>query len=307
MLIAGTFTNAGALDLAVSDFGVNAVSVLLNLGANTLSLASSLNPAAPSQTVTLTATVHPLFGGLPTPTGSVIFADGTVTLGTAPLNSSGSGGLNVSFSTVGSHNLLAVFGGDANFVGGSSSTLSETVNRAATATALDSNSNPSVFGAGVTLTATITGLSGSPSGSVTFLDGGISIGTGLLNGSGVATLTTSRLTVGAHSIIAFYGGDPSHSSSLSSTLVQAVAKAGLTIATASTKNPSIYGDAVTFAFTFAGVADTTPTGTATITEGTTTLATVTLDAAGKTTFTTSSLKAGTHSITVVYNGDTNYF
>ena len=47
----------------------------------------------------------------------------------------------------------------------------------------------------MTFTATITGGTRTPTGTVTFLDGGTSIGTGSLNASGQATLTTSSLAV----------------------------------------------------------------------------------------------------------------
>ena len=47
---------------------------------------------------------------------------------------------------------------------------------------------------------------GSPTGTVTFLDGSTSLGTGTVTG-GVATFTTSSLAIGAHVITASYGGD----------------------------------------------------------------------------------------------------
>ena len=49
----------------------------------------------------------------------------------------------------------------------------------------------------------------------------------------------------------------------------------------------------------------TPTGTVTFMEGSTVLATATLSS-GQVQFTTSSLGPGTHSISAVYSGDTNF-
>ena len=49
-----------------------------------------------------------------------------------------------------------------------------------------------------------------------------------------------------------------------------------------------------------------PGGTVTIKDGTTVLATVTLNAQGKATFTTSTLSKGFHNITATYNGNSNY-
>src|SRR5205814_1978449 len=67
-----------------------------------------------------------------------------------------------------------------------------------TATAVQSSVNPSVFGQSVTFTATsIVTLpgTGTPTGTVTFKDGATTLGTGALNGSGVATFSTSALSL----------------------------------------------------------------------------------------------------------------
>src|SRR4029077_7830681 len=72
-----------------------------------------------------------------------------------------------------------------------------------------SSANPSVFGQSVTFTATVSPVApgaGTPTGTVTYLDGGSPIGSGTLSG-GVATFTTSALAVGNHTITANYGGD----------------------------------------------------------------------------------------------------
>jgi ELWxxDGT repeat protein len=70
-----------------------------------------------------------------------------------------------------------------------------------------------------------------------------------------------------------------------------------------------YGTPVTITATVAPVVDSgTPTGTVTFLDGSTTLATsVMLNGAGVATFSTSTLKAGTHRITAVYSGDTHCF
>ena len=76
---------------------------------------------------------------------------------------------------------------------------------AATATTVISSLNPSAVGQPVTFTATVSGTGGTPTGTVNFLDGGAAIGNATLAG-GVATLTTSVLTQGSHSITATYAG-----------------------------------------------------------------------------------------------------
>ncbi|MEO8990977.1 MAG: FG-GAP-like repeat-containing protein [Acidobacteriaceae bacterium] len=72
-----------------------------------------------------------------------------------------------------------------------------------------------------------------------------------------------------------------------------------------TPNPAASGQPVTFTSQVSSSASGTPTGTVTFFDGTTTLGTGTLSA-NTATFTTSSLAAGSHSITAVYAGDTNF-
>ncbi len=76
----------------------------------------------------------------------------------------------------------------------------------------------------------------------------------------------------------------------------------------SAPNPSTYGQAVTFTATVspASAGQPTPTGTVTFMDGSTTLGPGTLDASGVSTFTTSTLAVGIHSITAVYGGDNNF-
>jgi uncharacterized repeat protein (TIGR01451 family) len=88
-----------------------------------------------------------------------------------------------------------------------------------TATGLVSSANPSSGGQAVTFTATVTGL--SPTGIVTFKDGSTVLGTGTL-ASGVASFTTSSLSVGSHSITAVYAGDATNAPSTSAVLTQTV-------------------------------------------------------------------------------------
>ena|GEM_PF-2398175 len=87
---------------------------------------------------------------------------------------------------------------------------------------LTSSLNPSAVGQQVTLMATVTGSNGTPTGTVTFYSNGQSLGTGTLNGSGVATLTTSFAAAGAYGLVAVYSGDSFYPSSISQVVVQTV-------------------------------------------------------------------------------------
>jgi Bacterial Ig-like domain (group 3)/FG-GAP-like repeat/Abnormal spindle-like microcephaly-assoc'd, ASPM-SPD-2-Hydin len=94
-----------------------------------------------------------------------------------------------------------------------------------TTTSLSSSQNPSNFGQAVTFTATVTGqqgfYKGMPTGTVSFYDGTTNIGKSNLN-SGTATLTTSTLAVGTHSMTATYNGDTNFAPSTSPPLKQVV-------------------------------------------------------------------------------------
>ncbi|HEX3085245.1 MAG TPA: Ig-like domain repeat protein, partial [Pyrinomonadaceae bacterium] len=82
-----------------------------------------------------------------------------------------------------------------------------------TTTTLASDNNPSTYGQTVTFTATVSSSAGTPTGTVTFKDGATILGTGTLNGSGQATLTTSSLSTGTHAITAVYEGTSNYLSS----------------------------------------------------------------------------------------------
>ncbi len=96
----------------------------------------------------------------------------------------------------------------------------------ATTTTLTSSPNPSNFGQAVIFTATVTAqqgfYKGTPTGTVSFYDGTTNIGNSNLNSNGVATLTTSSLSVGTHSMTATYNGDTDFAPSTSSVLYQVV-------------------------------------------------------------------------------------
>src|ERR1051326_2503994 len=96
-----------------------------------------------------------------------------------------------------------------------------------TTTTVSSGNNPSCSAQSVTFTATVskTGGPGTPTGTVTFKNGGSTMGTGTLSGSGgtaTATFSTSSLTVGGHSITAVYGGDGNFNGSTSPAITQNV-------------------------------------------------------------------------------------
>jgi hypothetical protein len=118
--------------LIANSIGLGTMTVLFNQGSSqpgssTVSLSSSLNPAASSQAITLTANAAPTNGGSVVPTGTVTFRDGSTTIGTSTV-SSGTASLTLSAISVGTHNLTAVYSGDIHFYGNTSVALVQVVN-----------------------------------------------------------------------------------------------------------------------------------------------------------------------------------
>src|SRR5262249_40643309 len=122
-----------------------------------------------------------------------------------------------------------------------------TVTPAATTTALTSNHNPANPGQSVNLTATVSSTAGTPTGTVTLLEGSVVLGTITLNG-GTGAFSTSSLSSGTHSITAAYGGSTNFSGSTSSGLSQVV-KTSTTTSVGSNLQPSVFGQAITFTAT----------------------------------------------------------
>ena len=115
-------------------------------------------------------------------------------------------------------------------------------------TAVSPSADPSTFGKSVTFTATVTSSYGTPTGTVTFMDGASSLAAPTL-ASGKASFTPSTLAAGNHTITVIYGGDANFNTSTSIPLTQVVNLASTTTTIASSSNPSTYGQTVTFTAT----------------------------------------------------------
>ncbi|WAL66546.1 Ig-like domain repeat protein [Amycolatopsis cynarae] len=186
-------------------------------------LNESPSSVTPGQPVTFFVDVIPPAGaGGFVPTGTVRFNDGTAVLGSATLNN----GTAVFTTTLpsGTHVVTATYLGDTNYLGGLvSSPVLVAVNapKASTNTALTVVPLSPRSGQTVTMTATVTAVApatGTPTGTVSFYDGTTLLNTATLDPSGVATYSTSALSIGTHSIKAVYNGDSNFLSSTSSTL-----------------------------------------------------------------------------------------
>jgi hypothetical protein len=218
-------------------------------------ISASLGESSYGQRVTFSAVVTPITGG-GTPNGTVKFYDGAVTpanlLGSATLDSTGTASFPISSLAVGDHNVLAVYQGNSNY--GSSTTAAAaflTVDQASTNVNLTSSANPSFVAQSVTFTAAVLPVApgaGTPTGTVTFMDGTTVLGTVRVSG-GKALLATSALALGGHDITASYSGDTNFTGNTSSDLTQTVLPQTVASLSASVSNPSGVGVNTAFSIT----------------------------------------------------------
>ena len=219
-LAAGTYsitaTYGGSTTFAGSSSP--ALTQTVNKASTSTTLVSSPNPSNAGQLVTFTATVTSA-GGIPSRTvsfysGSTLVGSGTLSGGVATFATS-------SFAA-GNYRITATYTGSADFNSSFSSPLTQIVDSTSlpdTSTSLASSEPYNPFGHAITLTATVTSASGTPTGRVTFYNGRTTLGSGQLSG-GVATLSTSTLPAGTDIITATYGGSATFNSSTSAPFTQ---------------------------------------------------------------------------------------
>jgi hypothetical protein len=298
-----------------SSFTINTSSTFtqnVNQASTTTGLTSSANPSVSGQGVTFTATVAAVSPGAGTPTGNVTFYDGATVLGSGTLNGGDIATYTTSALSTTSHSITAVYVGDTNFATGTSSVVTQLVNQDGSTTAVTSSANPSSFGQTVTYTATVAANSpgsGTPTGTVTFHDGGSNVSgcVALTVSSGSITCVQTYNSLAAHNVTVVYAGDANFVMSTSSNLTQTVVRDTVAITVTSSPNPAVPNQPVIFTATIAPSHGSAikPTGTANFYDGNTLLGTAMVDP-GTAILTINSLSVGTHDITVSYSGDANY-
>ncbi len=184
--------------------------------------------------------------------------------------------------------------------------LNNTGPHSPTTTTMVSSLNPAPPHKAVTYTATVTSQDGGAvSGSVMFQNGGSTIATVSLV-SNQAAVSTVFLKGGSYAITATYSGDLHNLASTSATLVEYVSSVSTKTVVTTSVSPSYVGQPVTFTATITPNKGTIPNGElVTFYDGTTAIGTGGT-ASGVATFTTSSLKAKTHTIKATYAGDATF-
>ena len=244
----------------------------------------------------------PAVGGAPYPTGTVTVTDTTTGNSYTGTLSGVSDTVAVTIPaadlTVGTHSFTASYTGDSNYTVPSSyqtfGAQTVTVTAAPQTITFSPTTTSYTYASGLTFTVSATSTSGL---AVSFT----SKTTGVCTVSGS---TVSVLTAGACTIEATQPGDSNYQAATAVDVTFTISQATPTVTLASSTNPALVGGSVKFTATVSSTAGT-PTGTVTFKDGTTTLGTGTI-ASGSASFTTTALTAGTHSITAVYAGDTNF-
>jgi sugar lactone lactonase YvrE len=160
-----------------------------------------------------------------------------------------------------------------------------------------------VYGTG-NISATL--LNGSsPTGIVTLEQAGNVVASAALN-NGTASLTTATIGAGVHDLVASYAGDAQNAPVVSGLFVLSTSKAA-SAATLQTSATAVFlkNNIVLTAMVISSTTGT-PTGTVSFLDGATSLGSVALDNTGTAALPTSTLAAGSHSITTAYAGDGNF-
>jgi hypothetical protein len=268
-----------------------------------------------SQVVTFAAAITPADGG--SATGTVTFYNGASQLGIATVSGNAA---TLSTSTLpagvlpaGTDVITAVYGGDATYKPSTSPSVNEPVSQASTLVSLTSSLPQSAYGQSVTFGVKVyfsnpsgfTSTGNIMTGTVTLYNGSNVIGTAAVSGIGTfqTPFTTNMLPAGTNSIRAVYSGDANNRGA-SQPLTEVVNQATTTTTLSVSPTQTYVGGDVTFTATVAPQYVGTPTGTVFFYDGKTRYPAQL--SGGVATYTTASLKAGSHSIRAVYSSDSNF-
>ena len=314
----GTFnasTTTGPVAVTVNPIAVTPV---LSVGATQISSGTSDQLVA-----TFTSPFSGVLSLTAGPTGTVTFTDTTssTTLGTASVSSNNLLNAQATLSTTGittsgTNSITASYSGDSNYATAAAVPVSVTVGAGATSTtAVTSSGNPTTLNGRPTFTATVTAVPAVTSGTVTFYDGTTLLGTGTVGTAHTATfkiaLASLNFVAGTHNITATFSGITGVLGSTSPVFQEMVSKSTPTVTDLTVKSLGSTGQNFTFACLLGSPTANYPyaAGVQFYDGGNPLGSPQLLPAAAsspKVGVLTTTLSAGTHTITCNYVGDSNY-
>ena len=287
----------------------------VNPGDVTVALTSSTNPSVSGEAVDITIHVGPVDPAEGVPSGTVeLLVDGVAHGDLLDLDPSGWTSTAIDDLPVGSHELVARYGGDGSFDGASSPLLTQVVNHGDVAVTLTPAAAASGAGEEVSFDVEVTVVSpavGTPTGSVQLFAGEQPVGEPVevaVDGETVV-LASSALPVGLNLLTARYLGDDSFAAAISNPVEHVVNPGDTSVTLTSSAPETDEGEEVTFQMTVAPNEPLTqvPTGTVTfVADGAALGAPVVLDATGSASFTTAALSVGPHQVSAQYSGDETF-
>ena len=159
-----------------------------------------------------------------------------------------------------------------------------------------------IYGQPVTLSATVSGVSVTPTGTVVFTVDSSTYNAPLVNGSATAVVT--GLNAGSHTVSAAYTSSNGYAASTSSTATLTVNQASSAVTLAANPSPAAQGKLETLTATVTGVG--APIGTVVFLSGATTLCTSPLNASGVATCAFTPSASGALTLSAQYQGDANH-
>ena len=282
------------------------------------------NPASPA-TAPANVVVSGSYSVLAASGTAQLFVDGVYALQTFTLDGSGLILYSGTSMAVGTHTIvISYFSGDTTIAGDSQASASYTVNGLPTTTVLTVSPGGGTYGTSFLLTGTTTAAMSYPGtgqGTITFYDvtgtpvalaGPIAVNNS--GSGGVATATVNNLSVANHSLQAVFTPTPTTSpflTSSSGTTGVNVTKANPAFTLNVSPNSVGAGASFQVGVTSSSVgANVFPTGTVTLWEGGTQYGVAQSLSGGATTFNVTvngGLTAGSHTLTISYSGDGNFF
>jgi hypothetical protein len=266
----------------------------------TTSLVSSSNPSNAGSQITLTATVSSTGG---TPAGSITFSDGGSLLAGVPL-SAGVAQYTSSTLPVGTHPITAAYATNGNFAA-SSDSLNQVVNGVPSAANVTAASNPAYIAQNVTLTGSVTSVSGTPSGTLAFYDGATLLGTVALSISGQASLATAFTGAGTDNLTVHYSGDAVFNDAVSPVFAENVLINPTAISITASPNPGVAFGVIGFSATVTSSTGLVPDGTVVFSANGNQIGAAVLQG-GHVSLTTSTLAAGTYTVFAAYAGNATF-